>query len=157
EKTTGVRPQPADPKVLDEARRELAQLTERYAPDHPDVVRSKKRVAALEAEQAKLASAGEKKPDNPAYVTIAAQIESSRREAQSLAPRREQLRARIASYNQRLEQTPGVEQAYRDLVRDHENALAKYKEIRSKQMEAQVALELEKDRKAERFSLIDPP
>jgi len=156
EKSTGAKPR-ADPKVIDEARNELARLADRYAPDHPDVVRQKKRLAALEAEQAKLPGAGEKKPDNPAYVTLAAQIESTRREALSLEPKREELRARVAAYQKRLEETPGVEQVYRDLVRDHENAVAKYKEIRAKQMEAQVALELEKDRKAERFSLIDPP
>jgi succinoglycan biosynthesis transport protein ExoP len=154
EKSTGD-PAKADPKALEEARNELGALTERYSADHPDVVRQKKRLAALEAEAAKAPEA--KKPDNPAYVSLASQIESARLEAQSLKSRREELRERVASYNARLEQTPSVEQVYRDLTRDHENALAKYKEIRSKQMEAQVALELEKDRKGERFSLIDPP
>jgi uncharacterized protein involved in exopolysaccharide biosynthesis len=42
-------------------------------------------------------------------------------------------------------------------VRDHESATAKYKDLRAKQMEAQVSQTLEKDRKGERFSLIDPP
>jgi hypothetical protein len=35
--------------------------------------------------------------------------------------------------------------------------LTKYREIRAKLLEAQVAQELEKDRKGERFSLIEPP
>jgi hypothetical protein len=96
-------------------------------------------------------------PDNPAYVSLSAQVESAKAEAESLKKRREEVRGRIASYNSRLEQAPGVEQVYRDLVRDQDNAVAKYKEIRAKQMEAQVALELEKGRKGERFSLIDPP
>jgi uncharacterized protein involved in exopolysaccharide biosynthesis len=154
EKSTGAAPAP-DPKALEEARNELARLADRYSPDHPDVVRQKKKAAALEAEAAQATQA--KKPDNPAYVSLAAQIESAKLEAESLKRRREELRERIASYNARLEQTPSVEQTYRDLTRDHENAVTKYKEIRAKQMEAQVALELEKDRKGERFSLIDPP
>jgi uncharacterized protein involved in exopolysaccharide biosynthesis len=154
EKSTGAAPLP-DPKALEEAKNELARLSDRYSAGHPDVVRQQKKVAALEAEAAQPAQA--KKPDNPAYVSFAAQIESVKLEAESLKRRREELRGRIASYNARLEETPAVEQAYRDLVRDHENAVTKYKDIRAKQMEAQVALELEKDRKGERFSLIDPP
>jgi len=153
EKSTGRKPE-ADPKALADARNELGRLSERYGAEHPDVQLQQKRVAALEAEQAK---APPKKPDNPAYVSLAAQVESARAEAQSLRGRREEVKSRLAAYNARLEQSPGVEQGYRDLVRDQENAVAKYKEIRAKQMEAQVALELEKGRKGERFSLIDPP
>jgi polysaccharide biosynthesis transport protein len=153
ETSTGKKAQ-VDPKAIEDARNELAGLTDRYGADHPDVIRQLKRVAALEAQQAK---APAKKPDNPAYVSLAAQIESSRAEGESLRSRREEVRSRVAAYNARLEQAPGVEQAYRDLVRDQDNALAKYKEIRAKQMESQVALELEKGRKGERFSLIDPP
>jgi hypothetical protein len=42
-------------------------------------------------------------------------------------------------------------------MRDRDNSVAKYHEIRSKLLEAQVAEGLEAQRKAERFSLIDPP
>ena len=154
EKSTGAaRPAAVDAKALEEARNELGSLEERYAPDHPDVVQQRKRVAALEERGA----AEPKKPDNPAYVTLAAQIESTRREADSLRERRVELEARLASLDGRLLQMPGVEQAYRELLRDHENALVKYKDIRAKEMEARVSLELEKERKGERFSLIDPP
>jgi uncharacterized protein involved in exopolysaccharide biosynthesis len=154
EKTSGAAPA-ADARALEQAKNELARLTDRYAADHPDVQRQQKRVAALEAEMAK--APGQKKPDNPAWVSLAAQREAAVREAESLRVRRQELRERVAAYNARLETTPTVEQAYRDLVRDHENATTKYKELRAKQMEAQVSLALEKDRKGERFSLIDPP
>jgi uncharacterized protein involved in exopolysaccharide biosynthesis len=50
-----------------------------------------------------------------------------------------------------------VEREYLDLTRDHEASLMRYREIRAKQMQADIGEELEKDRKAERFSLIDPP
>lgn len=156
EKSTGAKAAP-EPKAIDDARNELGRLSERYAADHPDVARQRKRVAALEAEQAKAPAGAARKPDNPAYVSLAAQIESATREAASLRKHREELRGRVATYNSRLEQTPNVEQVYRDLVRDHDNANAKYKDLRAKQMEAQVAQTLEKDRKGERFSLIDPP
>src|SRR5215472_272861 len=146
-------------ETLEEARAELGRLAERYSPDHPDVVKQRKRVEALEsaAEQGGEAKAGAKKPSNPIYVSLATQGETIRMELDSLRDQRKDLQARLAEYRLRVEQTPSVEHRYRDLERDRENTVAKYREIRAKEMEAEVATELEKDRKAERFSLIDPP
>ena len=53
-------------------------------------------------------------------------------------------------------QIPEIEREYRDLTRDYDNAQTRYREIKAKQMQAEVAQELEKDRKAERFSLGEP-
>jgi hypothetical protein len=52
-----------------------------------------------------------------------------------------------------LLQIPEIEREYRDLTRDYDNAQVRYREVRAKQMQAEVAVELEKDRKAERFIL----
>jgi uncharacterized protein involved in exopolysaccharide biosynthesis len=158
ERSTGAKPD-ADFKALEDARNELARLGDQYSADHPDVVRQKKLVAALEADYLKSSEKGEAsaKPDNPAYVQLAAQIESVKSEAESLRAQRDQLHARLAGYDARLEQTPIIERGYNDLVRDQDNAVTKYREIRAKQMEAETAGELERERKAERFSLIDPP
>jgi uncharacterized protein involved in exopolysaccharide biosynthesis len=154
QKSTGARPAP-DARELEAAREALARLQERYAKDHPDVLRQAKRVAALEGEHTRAPAAPA--ADNPAWLALASQLDAARREAESLPARRKELEARLAEYQRRLEQTPAVEQAYRDLLRDHENAQSKYREIRAKEMEARVSLELENDRKGERFSLIDPP
>lgn len=43
------------------------------------------------------------------------------------------------------------------LTRDMDNAQIKYREVRQKQMEAEVAQNLEQERKGERFTLIEPP
>ncbi|MEW8287814.1 MAG: lipopolysaccharide biosynthesis protein, partial [Candidatus Thiodiazotropha endolucinida] len=58
---------------------------------------------------------------------------------------------------ERLIQSPQVEREYRNLTRDYENALAKYQEVKAKQLEAELAESLERERKGERFSLIEPP
>jgi hypothetical protein len=98
-----------------------------------------------------------KKIENPAYLTLQAQLEALDSETRALKKHREELRARLALLDGRLEKTPEVERDYLELARDRENSLARYREIRAKLMEAQVAQDLEKDRKSERFSLIDPP
>jgi uncharacterized protein involved in exopolysaccharide biosynthesis len=159
---TGAAPAPADLTADIAARRaQLAELRERYAEDHPDVLRLARSTAALEASadgaSAPPAARAERKPDNPLYITLRTQLESIAAEVRNLRALREDLRARLRGYERRLEQTPGVEREYLELVRDYENSVARYREVKAKQMQAEVAQELEKDRKAERFTLIDPP
>jgi uncharacterized protein involved in exopolysaccharide biosynthesis len=135
---------------------EAASLRERYAPDHPDLVRIDKSIAALKAKGAS-APAQPARPDNPPYLSLQTQLKVIDAEAQALRKKRADLEAKLAGYDARLMQTPQVEQRYQDLVRERENAVTRYREMKAKLMEAEVAQELEKDRKGERFSLIDPP
>ena len=149
-------------KRLTQMRADLATMREKYSDDYPDVIKLKKAVAALEQANKKAAAAdgGEpakfKKPENPAYITLQSQLDSTIEELKSLRVKRSDLKAKMGSYESRIEQTPQVEREYLDLSRDHENSLKRYQELKAKQMEAQVGQELEKDSKGERFSLIDP-
>jgi hypothetical protein len=99
----------------------------------------------------------QQRPDNPAYVALTSQLDSTRRELVQLAALREDLRAKQRTYDSRLLQIPEIEREYRDLTRDYDNAQTRYREVKAKQMQAEVAMELEKDRKAERFALSEPP
>ena len=159
EKTVKLTPESRGTETLDEARAELGRLTERYSADHPDVVKQRKKVEALEsaAQEGGESKPAGKKATNPIYVSLATQGETIKMEIDSLREQRKQLQSKLAEYRLRVEQTPSVEHRYRDLERDRENTVAKYREIRAKEMEAEVATELEKNRKAERFSLIEPP
>jgi uncharacterized protein involved in exopolysaccharide biosynthesis len=143
---------------------ELAALRQRYSEDHPDVQRVKRSIAALNAPRGREAprtrqtgsgSAADaaQRPDNPAYVAIVSQLESAKRELAHLATLREDLRAKQRDYDARLLQIPEIEREYRNLTRDYENAQTRYREVKAKEMQAQVAVELEKDRKGERFTL----
>src|SRR5262249_59470153 len=91
-------------------------------------------------------------PDNPAYIALACQLETTKRELRSLAALKEDLRAKQRAYDARLLQIPEIEREYRDLTRDYDNAQTRYREVKAKQMQAEVAMELEKDLKAERFT-----
>ncbi len=133
---------------------ELAALKDRYADDHPDVQRVRRSIAALKASEAREATA---QSDNPAYVALVTQIESAKREYIQLTAQRDDLRAKQRIYDSRLLQIPEIEREYRDLTRDYENAQKRYSEIKAKQLQAEGAQELEKERKAERFSLGEPP
>ena len=160
QKETGAGTDPQEQsKQLTRLRADLATVREKYSDDHPDVVKLKKSIAALEAEQpvpggAKPAAV---KAENPAYIALQAQLEATLSELKSSRSKRQALQSKVTSYDLRLEQTPQVEREYLDLSRDHEASLMRYREIKTKQMQADIGQELEKDRKGERFSLIDPP
>lgn len=96
-------------------------------------------------------------PDNPAYIQIKAQVQALRSDLVAQDVLISRLRASVVDYQRKISVGPKIEQEYRDLMRDYESSQLKYKDIRGKQMEAQVAQSLEADRKGERFTLIEPP
>jgi uncharacterized protein involved in exopolysaccharide biosynthesis len=95
--------------------------------------------------------------DNPAYIQIAAQLDAVRNDLRAQDGVITRLKGRVGDLQHMIAQSPQVEKDYHDLTRDSESAQIKYREIRAKQMEAQVAQSLESDRKGERFTLIEPP
>jgi uncharacterized protein involved in exopolysaccharide biosynthesis len=158
-KETGGTDSQEQAKQLVRLRADLATAREKYSDDHPDIVKLKKSIAALEAEQRPYepSKAPAIKPENPAYIAFQAQLEAIRSQLKSSRNKRAALQSKLASYESRLQQTPEVEREYLDLTRDHESSWQRYREIKAKQMQADIGKELEKDRKGERFSLIDPP
>ena len=56
----------------------------------------------------------------------------------------------------RISQAPLIERDYSVLKRDLENALSRYRDIKARQMEAEIGEALEKESKGETFILIDP-
>lgn len=152
---------------LKELEDQLAALRKRYAEDHPDIQRLRRSIAALKAAESRETAAprlpgkgpalhSTPRPDNPLYIALTAQLDSTTRDLTQLAALRNDLRAKQRTYDMRLLQIPEIEREYRDMTRDYENAQTRYREVKAKQTQAEVAQELEKDRKAERFTLSEP-
>ncbi len=149
-------------KELAKLRTELASAREKYSEDHPDVIRLTKAVASMEESLKRRPTQPEKevakeKPENPAYINLQAQLDGIKGQYQVHTAKQASLRAKLAEYEKRVQQTPEVERKYLMLKRDYDNSVKRYQEIKAKQMEAGAGQELEKERKGERFSLIDPP
>jgi len=148
---------------LAKARAELTQAQNRYAEKHPDVKRLQVTVSDLEGQLANLpfdtddSLKEHAKPDNPAYVQLLTQLNATNTELVSIKEKADSQKNKMSVYERRLLKTPQVEQQYRQLTRDYETTLSKYKEIEVKLNQAQLAEELEKGSKAERFTLIEPP
>jgi len=149
-------------RQLSEAKAELANDLQKYSPTHPDVIRLQHEVANLEKAVQSDATAGAQQiatehPDNPVYVQVKGQLDALAVDRESEVKKRDELQSKLDEYDRRMGQSPDVERQYREMSRDLESAQLKYQEILSKQTEAQVAQNLEVERKGEKFTLIEPP
>ena len=163
--SSGGQPTIATPvQALANAEAELAALQSRYSDKHPDMQRLQNQIATFKAEAAE---AGLEDQDSDAGNVVTAQNFDSTRLQAKMAVVNERINSLVAQRTQldssrnRLEATiiqmPQVQRALVSLNRDYENTLLKYKEIQGNEMAAQLAESLERGKKAERFSLLEPP
>jgi uncharacterized protein involved in exopolysaccharide biosynthesis len=147
-------------RQLQDAGAQLAQLQLRYAPDHPDVIRLQKQVDTLKtltASSTAPRAPSHEQPDNPAYIEIKAQSDAAAAQRDSLLQKRVEIQGKIADLEHRLAAAPGVQRDYNALARELDNEQLTYRDVRQKQMAAQLSDNLESEQKGERFTLIDPP
>lgn len=151
-------------RELREVRDKLGVVSKKYGDAHPDVTKLKRQVRSLKSAIAKAgkgsglsSGAGSAKPDNPNYIMMQARLKTIDAELKSLEKRDTELQKALKGYEERVARTPEAERQYRALKRDYENANTKYREIKAKQLQAQMAQALETERKSERFLLIEPP
>lgn len=140
----------------------LVQLKEKYTADHPDVKRAEQQIATLEQELKDATAKAEdthyaEKPDNPAYITLEAQLAGVDSEIKSIKQQKLKLQEGIRELEDIMQKAPQVEREFRALARDYDNATREYQETKAKQVRADAAKQLEAEKKGERFTLIDPP
>ncbi|MCP3672746.1 MAG: lipopolysaccharide biosynthesis protein [Gammaproteobacteria bacterium] len=137
----------------------LSALKQKYTPDHPKVLAQQRVVEQVANELPSQTVVADKAltPDNPAYVLTDTQLQATIVEMQILHENKVELEKKIAKYERLIVKAPNVEKEYTALNRDYDNAQMKYQEIKAKLMSAELAQTLERGRKGERFTLIDPP
>jgi len=145
-----------DKTRLSELRVRLGEMKTRLTDEHPDVIKTRGEIAELMKQlRATGRDTADNKPDNPAYITLSSQlsgiqseIESAKRQIETLSRKREDYKRRIAA-------SPGVEEGYKNILDQRNNLQLKYDDLSKKFMEAKVSNGMEKEQKGERFTLID--
>ena len=144
----------AEPPGRAEVRRAqqlVARLSATLSDQHPDVV------AAREALRTARAALSDEPQARPATAAITSEIEAGRMRIAGLNQRRAQLLAAVGQADRLLSQSPQAAYELNNIEREKENLTQQYTQIRDKQLEAQVAENLQSENKAERFSVVDPP
>jgi uncharacterized protein involved in exopolysaccharide biosynthesis len=142
--------------------RHLKAVKEKEGELHPDVIRLTREGEALKKEIETLSREGKplrdasQKPTNPAYISLKAQIDAIDIESKGLLSQRGKIEEELALYRRRIENGPLIEKAYNDLTMDYGHIREQYNQIKSKQLEANVAREMEATQHGERFTIIEP-
>ncbi len=142
---------------LEELKVQLVALTKRFTAEYPDVKKTRAEIADLENQLAGRETAKKGSPDNPAYITLKAQLAGVRTDIKSIHQHIEKLEADATGYQRRLAATPNVEEAYSQLIVARQSTQTKHNDLMNKLMEAQLAHGLETEQKGERFTLIEAP
>ena len=160
---------------LQKLRSQLAELSSRYTPMHPDIVRLKEEIAATEklraqAEQeAKAAKSASSSSDEPAATTsadsgamspatqIQSQLKANQFEIDNRNAEIKSLEKQIEVYQEKLNLAPAREQELAAITRDHEQSVSNYDSLLAKKNQSEMATNLEKRQQGEQFRMIDPP
>ena len=130
----------------------LASLSTVYSDSHPDIKALKLKIAALES-SGSFADA-ETKGEGTGRQNKA---DSSKDTLESLARQRQVLQDRIAQIKAGMMQSPQVVQQLDVLTSQRDSAQKRYEEILSKLQSAQMAEDLKKENKSDRFVVLEPP
>ena len=153
--------QPPDVR-LDKMKRDLAVMETKYRDKHPDVLRLKSEIAALERESAEQKIADAKAAPDPATDPAKqapqirqAALASLDGELDKLKKEEAELRGMIAGVEKRLEVVPERQQEFGQISRDHESAKELYESLLKKYDEASLAESMETDKQGERFRVVE--
>jgi capsular polysaccharide biosynthesis protein len=145
---------------LQQERDKLASMRDRYSEDHPDIKNAESAIVQLESQLAGIDPSSVSEgviADNPAYILINTQLQSTDLEIQSLFDQRRELLATISEHETLIRQAPQVEMQYEMLLRDANNARTKYNDLQAKLRAADVAMDVEQEITGQRFTVIEPP
>jgi uncharacterized protein involved in exopolysaccharide biosynthesis len=158
-----------NPQTLEQAltqlQAQLLQLQARYTDDHPDVIKTKADIAEVE----------KKLKEVNAAAASASTTDSSDKASASEPPEIRQLRLQIHQYQGVMEQatidqkklqneinvyqsrsamSPGVEEQYKLLTRDNDNAQAFYKDLLAKKSASGLATSMENQQEGEQMHIL---
>ncbi len=145
---------------LEGLKAQLEALRSRYTEKHPDIFRLKKLISEIEAKQQAVSVDNNTQQVNVASASLPrefmAQLNDVHREIQLAESEIESLKAQIAEYQKRVENTPRREQELIILRRDYQNIQASYGSLLNRKLEADIAVNMERKQKGEQFRIIDP-
>ena len=132
-------------RQMAEAKRELKLLEETYAGNHPDIAKHRKQIARLEQQLRNTPSRSQQEQvatamntTNLAYLGVEAQYKSSQSELQSLMQKQDYLKGKLEKMHDILLQAPQVEIGYTNLIRERDNIIKKYTQLKEKLLDAKL-------------------
>jgi succinoglycan biosynthesis transport protein ExoP len=153
---------------LTQLQAQLLQLQARYTDDYPDVIKTKADIAEIEkklkalnaasasaAASSDTASAGTSSSAEPPEISqLRVQIHGYEDVIEQNTLAQKKLQSEINVYESRSAMSPGIEEQYKLLTRDNDNAQALYKDLLAKKNQSSVATNMENQQEGEQFKVL---
>jgi len=155
-------------KQLSDMQSQLLQLQARYTEDHPDVIKAKADIAEVKKKLDEINKASA----NPESATAETQKESASEPAEVKQTRlqihqysdliasatrdQKRLQEEIAAYQGRISLSPSVEEEYKALTRDYDNAQKAYQDLLAKKSTADLTVQMNTQAQGERMFPLNP-
>jgi polysaccharide chain length determinant protein (PEP-CTERM system associated) len=142
---------------------QLMQLQARYTDDYPDVIKTKADIAKVQGRLDEInkqssgpADASEKANANepPEIRQFRLQIHQYQSVIEQSTADQKKLQASINVYHNRTEMSPGIEEKYKELTRDYDNAQAFYRDLLAKKSTADLGTNMESQQQGEQMQIL---
>lgn len=153
---------------------QLEQLRIRYTEQHPDVRRIKSMIEKIQVRDAEAAATSDQETEPVLEVEalmpepqvgslmpsvgdmLKPQLRQINYEIQDIRAEIVKTREKIELYQNRVEETPKLEQELITLKRDYGNLRGLHDSLLNRKLEAEIAVSMEKKQKGEQFRILDP-
>jgi protein tyrosine kinase modulator len=163
---TSTNPQTLE-KQLSDLQSQLLDLQARYTPDHPDVIKAKADIAEVKKKLAEINKATPDSTDAPTEKASALEPPEIRQLRLQIhqysdlivAGTRDQqrLQQEIGEYQGRVSLSPAVEEKYKAMARDYDNAQKTYQDLLAKKSSADLTVQMNQQAQGEQMAMLNPP
>jgi uncharacterized protein involved in exopolysaccharide biosynthesis len=139
---------------------QLLQLQGRYTEDHPDVIKTKADIAEVEKKLKEINAAAANSTDTtekasatepPEIRQLRLQIHQYQGVIEQATVDQKRLQSQIGVYQSRTAMSPSIEEQYKVLTRDNDNAQAFYKDLLAKRSSAELGNSMESQQQGEQM------
>lgn len=161
----------SDPKTLQkqmaDLQDQLLQLKARYTDEHPEVIKTKNDIKALQkkiddvnAAAANPSSTSAESQGNlaepPEIQQLRLQVHTQQQTIAQATRAQQQIQAQIKVLEGRVALSPAVEQQYKELTRDYDSAQKRYNDLLLKKAEAETQTDMEREQQGEQMHVLRP-
>ena len=151
---------------LSQLQAQLIDLQGRYTEDHPDVIKTKGDIAEVKKQLAAINDTSDKPSDPgndkssatepPEIRQLRLQIHQYQDMISQTTRDQKKLQQEIAVYQGRVSSSPAVEEQYKELARDYDNAQKVYQDDLAKQSTSKMATQAQQQQQGEQMALLNP-
>lgn len=144
---------------------QLMQLQARYTDDHPDVIKTKADIGEVKKKLAEVNSAASTATDStqkasasesPEIRQLRLQLHQYENVITQAGTDQKKLQSQIQMYQSRTAMSPAIEEQYKLLTRDYENAQTQYQSLLTKKNSMELTANMESQQQGEQMRVMNP-